>query len=148
MEEAFVENISLEGFQVVRGRYFAHYMEPTMAIRQNNISFNTPARAILQHCENVRILLNDKTKRILVDSSSSNEPDAVRWVKQDDKKKYDPIECTAFVKNLREAWKLDPKCNYRLVGRPVTCNRKIMLLFDMATAEKYPCKKKEATGER
>lgn len=141
MENVFIEDISLEGYQVIRKQYFTRTTEPVMGIRKKGIAFNERARAALNHCENIRFLINDEEKRIVVQPVTSNDSDAVRWNIQSAKSKSASISSASFAKRIREQWKLDETLNYRLLGRLVKNDRKLMLLFELANSEVYPAQK-------
>ncbi len=132
-----IEKVSLDGFQVVKGNYFRRQNEPAMTLFKSAVSFNCSAYETLNRCETIEILVNEKKKCILIKPVSSKEGDAVRWVKGKEKLKLTRIECSAFAKQLFSLWKLKGEYRYRVMGRVVQCDSKIMMLFDFNEAEMW-----------
>lgn len=132
-----IKSISLEGFQVVKCKYFSRQSEPVMSLFPSAISFNTAAHNALHNCEYIEILLNEKKKCIAIipASSSKDDSEAVRWQCGKDRPKYLRIECSAFTKPIFQAWKLNKDFHYKTMGKLVQCDQKVMLLFDFNEKE-------------
>lgn len=136
--EREIKNISLDGFQVVKSKFFSRQFEPIMSLFPSAINFNTAAHKALNGCEFVEVLLNEKKKCILVrPASGSAENEAVRWQCGKGKPKYMRVECTAFAKPIFAAWKLNSKYHYKTIGKVVQCDKKVMLLFDFNDCEAF-----------
>ena len=54
------------------------------------------------------------------------------------------MESRTFGEQLYQSWGLDPEYNYRAIGRLVSVNQKVMLLFDFSQPEMWKAKKPEA----
>ena len=100
-----IKEISLEGYQLVRGQYFTRRVEPCMTLFDTAISFNGAAYESLNNCDSVQFLVNEQNMSIIVKPVNSKEPDAINWNKN--KNKATRIECTSFTKQLYEAWGLE-----------------------------------------
>lgn len=134
--ESEIRNISLEGFQLVKCKYFSRMSEPVMSLFPTAISFSVAAHEALNGCESVEILVNELKKSILVKPSlSAKDSEAVKWRKGKDKPKYSRIECSIFTKKLYSSWKLDNNLSYKSMGKIVQCDKKVMLLFEFSDAE-------------
>lgn len=134
--EKEIKNISLDGFQLVKCKYFSRQNEPVMSLFSTAISFNTAAHNALNRCEYVEIFLNEKKKSIIVmPASGSKNNEAVRWQSGKEKPKYTRIECSMFSKPIFESWGLVPKYHYKATGKLVQCDKKVMLLFDFNERE-------------
>lgn len=129
--------ISLDGFQVVRSKYFVRQSEPIMTLFKSAVSFNVAAYEALNRCESVIIYVNEGKKSFLVKPSASKDNDAIRWVKGKETLKIARIECTAFAKQIFKMWDLNENYRYRAVGRLVQAEKKIMLLFDFEECEAW-----------
>ena len=130
-----IREISLEGYQVVRGKYFTRKYEPSMTLFATAISFNGAAFETLNNCDSVQFLVNEKNKSIIVKPIISKEPDAINWNKN--KNKSVRIECTSFTKQLYEVWQLKTDCRYKSTGILVQSDKKVMLLFNFQKAETW-----------
>ena len=131
-----IKNISLDGFQLVKCKYFSRMSEPVMSLFPTAISFSVAAHEALNRCESIEILVNEKKKSILVKPSlSAKDSEAVKWQRGKEKPKYSRIECSIFTKKLYSIWKLDNKMTYKSMGKVVQCDKKVMLLFEFSDAE-------------
>lgn len=130
-----VGDISMEGFQVVRGLYFSRVLEPSLTFWERSIAFNVPAYAALNNCESVSLMVNLEKKTILVKPVPSREPDSINWVKDPANPKSTKLECSIFTKQLYSSWGWNPELRYRTVGKLVKFDKKLMLLFDFNKPE-------------
>lgn len=134
-EDIVIRDISMDGFQVIRGRYFSRQLEPALTRWNTSISFNIPAYTALNNCESIQLLVNPDTKRILIKPSLSKDQDAINWIKDLSSPKSTKLECSMFTKQLFERWGLDKTMRYRTDGKLVQFDRKLMLLFDFNNPE-------------
>lgn len=134
-EDFVIQDISMDGFQVIRGRYFSRQLEPALTLWNTSISFNIPAYTALNNCESIQLLVNPDTKRILIKPSLSKDQDAINWIKDLSSPKSTKLECSMFTKQLFEIWGLDKTMRYRTNGKLVQFDRKLMLLFDFSNPE-------------
>lgn len=135
-----VNEISLEGFQIVSSDFFTYATRtnaPTLTIWDGSIGFSKQDVLLLNSCENIMIRINTKEHKALVIPTRSNDKDAIKWVK-----KLDPIEarkitCPKLTDKLYDMWGWDKDYVYRTNGRLVTSDNKVMLLFDFTSPEKW-----------
>jgi hypothetical protein len=133
-----IEEMSLEGFQVVRADMFLHLPrkgEATCTVWPTKISFNKLALSALNFCEFVRIEINPSSKCMLIVPVTSKDRDGIRWVKGQRSFTVRNMESRQFGDQLYSSWGLDPEFNYRATGRLVSSNGKVMLLFNFSDAE-------------
>ena len=139
-----VEELSLEGFQIVKSEMFLHLprkADPTCTIWPTKISFSRMSLQALNNCEYVRLEVNPTTKCLLVSPSPSSDKDSIRWIKGQKEYSVRNMESKLFGDEIYKAWGLDSNYNYRTVGRLVTARNRIMLLFDFSKAENWKTKK-------
>ena len=134
-----LEEILLDGFQLVRRSFFEKGTEPALSISNGTLAFNSACGKALNCCESVQVLVNNNDKKIIITPVTSNEVEAVKWKKA----KCDAykLDCMSFIKCLFETWKYDVKLRYRGIGRIVQSNGKIMILFDFSKPEIWEGKK-------
>ena len=130
-----ISDISLDGYQIVKGNYFNRQIEPYMAFRETSISFNVSAYRTLNCVASVQIMVNQTNRRILILPVSSDDIDAIAWIKNLDNVNSQPIECAAFTRPLYDMWKWKPKTRYRAYGKLVKSDNKVMLMFDFSSPE-------------
>lgn len=75
---------------------------------------------------------------------TSTDKDSIRWAKGDKDKTVRNMESRIFGEQLYQSWGLDSEYNYRAIGRLVSVNQKVMLLFDFSQPEMWKAKKPEA----
>lgn len=138
-KKANVEEVLLDGFQLVRRSYFEKGTEPMLSISNGSLTFNTVCAKALNSCECIQVLVNNKEKKLIITPVTSNESEAVRWKKG--KGDTFRLDCLTFIKSLFEFWNYDTKLRYRGTGRVVQSNGKIMVLFDFLNPEIWEGKK-------
>lgn len=135
-----IQEISKEGFQVVSGGMFRRVIrlgQPTATIWPNSISFSKASLQALNTCERIRIEVNPAKHCILIVPVTEKDKDNVRWLKTGKDPSARKIECTAFTSQLYESWGWKKDLAYRVVGRIVTAEKKVMLLFDFTVPESW-----------
>lgn len=140
-----IQEISKEGFQVVSGQMFQRVLrlgQPTATIWPNSVSFSKAALQALNVCERIRIEVNAAKRCILIVPVTEKDPDNVRWLKSGKELTARKIECTAFTSQLYNSWGWKKDLAYRVTGRIVTAEKKVMLLFDFSAPENWKYKEK------
>lgn len=132
-----ITEISLDGFQVVRGQYFSRIIEPSFTIWYSGVSFNLSAYNALNSCESVQILVSNEKRCIIIKSVPSTDRDAVVWLKPSERHKYKKIECSKFTHQLYDFWNWNKGFHYRANGKLVKSGQKIMLYFDFTKPEEW-----------
>lgn len=73
----------------------------------------------------------------MIEPAISGSANAVRWKKGDKVVKYSKISCSTFTRQIYEDWGLDQNARYKAYGRIVQIDKKVMVLFEFETAEKW-----------
>ena len=118
-----IEELSMEGFEIVRSDYFTHLPrkgDATCTLWPTKISFSKMALIQLNNCEYVRIEVNPKSKCLLVVPVSSNDKNSIRWIKGQKEFNTRNMESKAFGDEVYRSWNLDSDFNYRTTGRLVS----------------------------
>ena len=139
-----IEEVSLDGFQIVSSDMFIQLprkSDPTCSIWPTQLSFNRLAISSLNNCEYVRIEVNPKTKCLVVIPVNSSDKNGIRWINGKKELFARSMKSKRFGELIYDTWGLDPDYNYRAVGRLVTVNKKVMMLFDFNDAEPWKTKK-------
>lgn len=137
-----LENISMDGFQLVNRQFFETPTDPLLTLWGESIGFSAAAYEALENCQMVKILLNNERKAIMVVPATSSDPEAMKWKATEKVCKFRRITCPAFAKKLMTDWGLDEDAKYRCYGRAARVESKVVLLFDFATAIKLIIPKK------
>ena len=148
---AAVEEISMEGFQVVSGDLFSRVVQrndlPTITLWVDQIAFSKAAVLALNSCERVRMEVNPQTKGILLIPVNTNDKDGIKWMKSGKVPHGRKIECRGFTEKLYETWSWDPEYVYKSVGRIVVIDQRVMLFFDFSSPESWLYKTKTQSKE-
>ena len=87
MHATLINEIDLDGYQIVRGQYFQKQSEPVLTLFQTAIAFGQGTFQALNNCEAIHVLLSNRGRSIVIRSVASNTPDAVLWKKRAEPKK-------------------------------------------------------------
>lgn len=142
-----IEELSMEGFQIVKAEMFAHLPrkgDATCTIGPSKLAFSKLVLSMLNNCEYVRIEVNPLSRRLLVVPVTSSDKNSIRWIKGQKEFTIRNMESKAFGDILYRQWKLDSTMNYRAIGRLVSANQKVMMLFDFSEPEMW---KKKGTED-
>ena len=60
------DNFSYDGYQVVRGEFFAHLFEPSVTLSKEKVSVNTACIRKLPDSDYVQFLVNPNEKKLAV----------------------------------------------------------------------------------
>ena len=140
-----IQEIDLEGFQVISGELFRGLSKPhipTLTIWNDSICFSKAAVTSLQNCERIRIEVDNGKKLILVSPVTTSDRNNVRWAKVGKDVSPRRIDCKAFTIPLYEQWAWKKDRVYRSVGRLVMADKKLMMLFDFNNNENWEYKTK------
>ena len=140
-----IPEINIEGFQVVSADMFRpalRLFDPTMTLWYTSIGFSKATVTTLNNCERIRIEVNNLQKKILIVPVNSNDKDGIKWLKDAPEPSSRRIECASFTNQLFKLWDFDSKRAYRAIGKPVSVDRKLMILFDFSLPESWVYKEK------
>ena len=89
-------DFSYDGFQVVRGEFFAHIYEPSFTLNNYKCGVNTACIKRLPDYDYVQILVNPSTKKVAVRPCKEEEKDSLRWCSASGKRTPKQITCRIF----------------------------------------------------
>ena len=73
------DTFSYEGYQVVRGEFFAHMHEPSVTLNANKIYVNKACLKKLPEVEYVQFLMNKEEKKLVLRPCTVDSKDGFRW---------------------------------------------------------------------
>ena len=133
LQEAF----SYDGYQVVRGEFFAHIFEPAITFSDSRVYVNTACLNRMPTVEYIQILINQQTKRLVVRPCGEDEKDSFRWCSNTGKRKPKQITCRIFYAKLAEMMQWNPAYRYKLLGKLITTNSEKLYILDLTATEVY-----------
>ncbi len=137
-----IQELNLEGFQVVSSDFFDHYHQrndiPTITLWNDQIAFSKASVKALNNCERVRMEINAQTRGILLIPVSTKDKDGIKWMTTGKDPHGRKIDCKGFTEKLYETWEWKKDHVYRANGRIVVADQKIMLFFDFSSPVCWP----------
>ena len=129
------ESFSYDGFQVVRGEFFAHINEPSITFNNHKVSLNTACLRRLPDVEYVQILVNQNDHKLVVRPSSEDEKDSFIWCTMGGKRKPKQITCRVFFAMIIDLMGWNPNYRYKLLGKLIRSGDEYLFAFDLTSTE-------------
>lgn len=126
---------TFEGYQVVRGEFFAHTFEPSLTFSDNKIYVNTACVKKLPQIEYVQLLVNPVNKKVAIRPCTEDAKDSFRWCSATDKRTPKQITCRVFYGKLLNLMEWNPKYRYKLLGKLIKSNNELLFVFDLNSPE-------------
>jgi len=128
-------NFSYDGYEVVRGEYFAHLYEPSITFNGCKIYLNTACIKRLPDTDFVQILINSEEKKLAVRPCSGDEKDSFLWCTPKRKSKH--ITCRVFFAKIVHLMNWNPDYRYKLLGKLIKSGNEYLFTFDLTAMEIY-----------
>lgn len=128
-------NFSYDGYQVVRGEYFAHLYEPSITFNRCKVSLNTACLKRLPDINYVQILVNSEENKLAVRPCSEDEKDSFLWCTS--KRKPKQITCRVFFAKIVHLMDWNPDYRYKLLGKLIKSDNEYLFIFDLTAPEIY-----------
>ena len=133
------EPFSYDGYQVVRGEFFAHIYEPSITFNNCKVNVNTACLNRLPSVTYVQFLVNPEDKKMVVRPCSEDEKDSFRWCSEKNgKKKPKQITCRIFFAKIVNLMNWNPHYRFKLLGKVVRSGDEQLVVFDLTATETYP----------
>jgi len=131
------DSFSYDGFQVVRGEFFAHIYEPVITFSRYKVNVNTACIRKLPDIDYVQILVNPTEKKLVVRPCSEDEKDSVRWCSATAKRSPKQITCRVFYGKVMSLMDWNPDHRYKLLGKLIKTPKGLLFVFDLSTPETF-----------
>lgn len=131
-------NFSYDGYQVVRGEFFAHLFEPSVTLSKEKVSVNTACLRKLPEVDYVQFLVNPTEKKLAVKPCSEDMKDSFRWTSGEGKtRKPKSITCRIFFAKIMSLMGWNPEYRYKILGKLIRTANDLLFVFDLTSAETY-----------
>lgn len=132
------DSFSYDGFQVVRGEFFAHVYEPSVSFSNCKVSVNTACLRKMPQRNYVQFLVNPETKKLVIRPCTEDAKDSFLWcLSNGDKRKPRQITCRLFFAKLFNLMEWNPDYRYKMLGKAIKSGEEILFLFDLMATETY-----------
>lgn len=133
--EIIEEDFNYEGYQVVRGEFFAHLYEPSFTFNSNKVAVNTACVRKLPDIDFVQILVNPVEKKLAVRPCMESDKDSFRWCTNSKKRAPKQITCKMFYAKILSLMEWNPNYRYKLLGKLIRSGGELLFIFDLKTPE-------------
>ncbi|SCW67186.1 hypothetical protein SAMN02910456_02505 [Ruminococcaceae bacterium YRB3002] len=143
------ESFSYDGYQVVRGEFFAHLFEPSVTFKDEKVSVNAACLNKLPNVDFVQFLVNPQEKKLAVKPCTEEMKDSFCWSSSSGQNKRKPkmISCKIFFAKVMNLMGWDPEHRYKILGKLIRTKTDTLFVFDLTCAETY-IKKGSKTASR
>ena len=124
---------TFDGYQVVRGEFFAHVYEPSITLNNYKVAVNTACIRKLPNVEYVQILVNPDTKKLAVRPCTEDVKDSVKWCTN--KRTPKQITCRVFFAKIISLMGWTTHFRYKLIGKLIKAGDELLFVFDLTTPE-------------
>ena len=137
-EEIEQASFTYDGFQVVRGQFFAHIYEPSLTFNRNRVYVNSICLRKMPDVEYVNFLVNSDDKRVLILPVTEDVADSVKWCTSGgDKRKPRQMTAKVFWAKTMSLMDWNPVHRYKVIGKMVRCEGDVVFAFDLENADIY-----------
>ena len=141
------KDFSYDGYQVVRGEFFAHLFEPSVTLNKEKVSVNAACIRKLPDVEYVQFLVNPVQRKLAVKPCREEMKDSFQWCSGDGKKrKPKVISCKIFYAKVMDLMGWDPNDRHKILGKLIRTKEDLIFVFDLNAAETYISKHKDNTS--
>ena len=137
---------SFEGYQVVRGEFFAHIFEPSLTLSNNKIYVNTACIRKLPNIDFVQLLVNADTRKVVIRPCTEDVKDSFRWCSATTKRTPKQITARIPFGMIFTMMGWSTKNRYKLLGKLIKANNELLFVFDLSTPEVF-LRKENADGK-
>ena len=131
------DSFSFDGFQVVRGEFFAHTYEPSLTFADCKVYVNTACIRKIPEFDFVQMLVNPEQKKLAVRPCREDEKDSFRWCSATAKRSPKQITCKIFFAKVFTLMGWDPNDRYKLLGKLIRSKNELLFVFDLTSPEVY-----------
>lgn len=140
MDNITEEVFSYDGYQVVRGEFFAHINEPSITLSGYKFNINSACLNKMPQTDYIQILINPTQKKLVIRPCSENEKDSHKCCRTSAKTgKRSPryITCRVFFAKITSLMNWNPDYKYKLLGKLIKSNNESLFIFDLSAFEMY-----------
>ena len=137
-EDEYVEEdptFTYNGFQVVRGEYFAHLNEPSITIANSQIYVNSACIRKAPDVDFVQVLVNSEERKLVVRPSTEDIKDSFSWKTSKGAPKH--ITCRMFYAMLMDLMGWNPEYRYKIIGKRIKNENEYIFLFNLTNTQIY-----------
>lgn len=142
---AYEEDIALDEYEIVSPEFFAQIREPSFTINVNKIMANAASVRLLPNADYVKILVNQKEKKLVLKPCDEFDISGYKWARMKDGKRYASQRTgETFVLLICKMMGWNPDYRYKIMGKKNKAKGEDVLVFDLTVAQIF---EKAAAGK-
>lgn len=128
--------LSLDGYQIVRSQFFSTMRDPALMISWGKMKFNAGCLRSFGDVEHIELLLNAMENCVAIRPCDKENPKAIKWGKlQNDHWVVNAISCRGLSRLLFSMMNWDEEVSYRFRGQYVDTGTDKVMLFELDEPE-------------
>jgi flavin-binding protein dodecin len=132
------DSFNFDGYQVVRGEYFAHVYEPSVTFNDYKISVNKACANRLPSVDYVQILVSRNEKKLLIKPCDEWEKGSFLWcIKGIKERRPRTATCRILFAMIMRMMEWNPGYRYKLMGKLIVNKGEYLFVFDLTEPEIY-----------
>lgn len=140
------ESIDLDDYEIVSAEFFAQIKEPSFTINVNKITANAASVRMMPDVEYVKILVNQKEKKLVLKPCDELDISGYKWARSKDGKRYASQRTgEPFVLIICQMMDWNPDYRYKILGKKCISKGEDVLVFDLTVAQVF---EKAPKGEK
>ena len=143
------EQFSYDGYQVVRGEFFAHLFEPSVTFKDDKVSVNAACLNKLPNVDYVQFLVNPEERKLAVKPCTEEMKDSFCWAAKSGQGKRKPklISCPIFFAKVMNLMRWNATDRHKILGKLIRTKNDMLFVFDLNSAETYKKRNAESKSE-
>lgn len=125
-----------DGYQIVRGEYFAHFAEPSLTFNRYKIYVNMACLRKAEGTNFVQVLVNSKKRKVVILPCGEDEKDSFSWCTP--MRQPRQVICPIFFAKIMNLMDWNPEYRYKMLGKKVSSGGAQLFVFDLTAAVAYP----------
>ena len=126
-----------ENFQVVRGEFFSHTLEPSFTLCNCKAYVNAACLKKLPNYDYIQLLVSPEEKILAIRPCPERKKDSFRWRQGSFGHTPKKITCPIFFAKIMTLMNWDPNLRYRFLGKFIQANDEHLFVFDLNSPEIY-----------
>lgn len=132
------DSFSYDGYQVVRGEFFAHIYEPSFCFNRSKVYVNMGCLKRMQDVSYVQILVNAEDRKLVIRPAGEDEKDAFLWCSmKNGVRRPKQITCRVFFAKIIHLMSWNADYRYKLLGKIIRSGDEKLAVFDLNATEIY-----------
>ena len=128
-------SFTYDGYQVVRGEFFAHRREPSITIFDYKLYVNAACLRKAATTDFVQALVNQDQRKLVIRPCSEDVKDSFCWCNAKRTPKH--ISCDLLIIMIAELMQWNIKHQYKIIGKQIESQGEYVFVFDLTSTQVF-----------